>query len=167
MNITKKWFPMVPSPLNFKWKDVWLKTKVKKDFDLIWMVWHQLVAINVWCAKINKNTTMMCPCDLEALEFMTHRFWDCLKVKATWEWAFAMHRLHTPQQNEVKRKAFKIKQCLFIEKLPKNYIKHFLIYKPSSELQLCGSFKLIGMTKHSTMSTRLILILARPFGKDL
>jgi len=55
---TKKWFPMVLSPLNFKWKDVWLKTRMKKDVDLIWKVWHQLVAANVWCAKINKDTTI-------------------------------------------------------------------------------------------------------------
>jgi hypothetical protein len=132
MNTTKKWFPMVPIPLNFKWKDVWLKTRVKKDVDLIWMVSHQLVAINVWCTKINKNTTMMCPCDLEALESMIHRFWDYPKANAAWEWAFAIHRL--PSQNDVKRKAFNIKQCPFTKKLPKNYIKPFLIYKPSLEV---------------------------------
>jgi hypothetical protein len=125
LNTTKKWFPMVPRPLNFKWKNVWLKIRVKKNVDLIWIVWHQLVAINVWCTKINKDTTMMCPCELEALECMIHRFCDCPKAKATWEWAFAIHRLHTPSQNEVKRKSFKIKQCLFTKKLPNNYIKPF------------------------------------------
>jgi hypothetical protein len=30
-NSIQKWSPMVPSPLNLKWKDVWLKTRVKKD----------------------------------------------------------------------------------------------------------------------------------------
>ncbi len=85
-------------------------------------------------SKINKNTTMMCPYDLESLESMIHRAWDCPKAKVAWEWAFGIHRLHTPSHNEVKRKAFNIKQCLFTKKLPKNYIKSFLKYKPSLEV---------------------------------
>ncbi len=119
MNTTRKWFPMVPSPLNFKWKNVWLKIRMKKDVDLIWIMWHQLVAINVWCTKINKDTTMMCPCDFEALESMIHIFWDCPKVKAAWEWAFAIYRLHTPSQNEVKRKSVNINNA----NLLKNYLR--------------------------------------------
>jgi hypothetical protein len=114
---------MVPNPLNFKWKDVRVKTKLKKNVSLIWMVWHQAIVINVWHAKINKDIAMMCPfCNLEALKSLIHRFWDCHKAKMAWEWAFTiLHRLHNPRQNEIRRKAFDIKQCLFTKKLPKNY----------------------------------------------
>jgi hypothetical protein len=85
-------------------------------------------------APRSTNTIMMCPCDLEALESMIHRFWDCPKAKVAWEWAFATHKFHTPSQNEEKRKAFNIKQCLFTKKLRNNYIEPFLIYKPSLEV---------------------------------
>jgi hypothetical protein len=73
---------MVPNPLNFKWKDVRVKTKLKKNVSLIWMVWHQAIVINVWHTKINKDIAMMCPfCNLEALKSLIHRFWIAARLK--------------------------------------------------------------------------------------
>jgi hypothetical protein len=45
---------------------------------------------------------MMCPsCDLKVLKYVIHRFWDCPKAKAAWEWAFTiLLRLHNPRKNE-------------------------------------------------------------------
>ncbi len=122
-NIIKKWSPMVPNPLNFKWKDVKMKTKLKKDVSLIWMVWHRAIVVNVWNANINKDIAMMCPsCNLEPPKFVIHRFWDCPKSKVAWERAFTiLHKFHNPQQNEIRKKVFDIKQCVFTKKPPRSY----------------------------------------------
>jgi hypothetical protein len=72
-SIVQKWSPIVPSPLNLKWKDVCLKTRVEKDVSSIWMVWHQAIEVNVWCVKIEKDIVMMCPsCDFKASMFVIH-----------------------------------------------------------------------------------------------
>jgi len=55
------------------------------------------------------------------LETMVHKFWDYLKAKATWEWAFTItHNLLDPPQRR-RKKAFDAKQCLFTNKLPNAY----------------------------------------------
>jgi hypothetical protein len=43
----KKWSQWFPSPLNLKCKDVYVKTRVKKDVGFIWMLWHQIVVVVV------------------------------------------------------------------------------------------------------------------------
>lgn len=74
-SIVQKWSPIVPSPLNLKWKYVWLKTRVEKDVSSIWMVWHQVIEVNVSCVKIEKDIVMMCPsCDFKASMFVIHGF---------------------------------------------------------------------------------------------
>jgi hypothetical protein len=135
-----------------------MKTKLKKD-SLSWMVWN---------IKINQDIAMMCPSyNLEPPKFVIHKFWDCPKSKVAWEWAFTiLHRLHNPQQNEIRKKVLTSNNVYLL----RNHLKVtnvFFTFIPSLEVQLCGPSRLIRMRKPSIMSTRMILSLARPFGKVL
>ncbi len=113
---------VIPSSFKMKWADLWLEAKVKKETSFMWMMWHQVITMNVWCVMINQEVaTTHRSCNQNTLETMVHRFWDYLKAKATWEWAFTItHSLLDPPQRR-RKKAFDARECLFTNKLPNAY----------------------------------------------
>ncbi len=89
----------------------------------MWMMWHQVIAVNMWHVRINQEVaTTHLSCNQNTPKTMVHKFWDSLKTKATWEWAFTIiHNLLDPLQRRGRKKAFDARQCLFTKKLPKAY----------------------------------------------
>lgn len=58
-----------------KWKDNWVKRKVKKDLCFNWTFWHATLARNTWKAKTNHDIHTTFPsCNLNILKSTKHRF---------------------------------------------------------------------------------------------
>jgi hypothetical protein len=104
---------------------------VKKETWLMWMMWHQMIVVNVWHVRINQEVaTTHQSCNQNTHETKVHRFWDYLIAKATWQWAFTIiHSLLDPPQRKGRKKALDARQCLFTKKLPKAYM-HSLAFGP-------------------------------------
>jgi hypothetical protein len=48
-----KWSGVLPANFKFEWKQVWDKTRARKESTLVWLMWHQGVAVNAWRHRLN------------------------------------------------------------------------------------------------------------------
>jgi hypothetical protein len=111
---------VIPSSFKMKCADVWLEARVKKEAWLMWVMWHQVIVMNVWHARINQEVATTCQsCNQDTPQTVVHRFWDYPKAKAAWEWAFTIiHSLSDPPQRRRKkrplmwRNAYSLRSCL-------------------------------------------------------
>jgi hypothetical protein len=133
---------VIPSSFKVKWADLRLEARGKKETWLMWMMWHQMMAVNVWHVRINQEVaTTHRSCNQNTPETMIHRFWDCLKAKATWEWAFTtIHSLLYQAQRRGRKKAFDVSQCLFTKKLHKAYMQFSCIWMLGKGLVLWATW---------------------------
>jgi hypothetical protein len=69
---------------------------------LIWLTWHQAVAVNEWRGCVNAVTPLTCKvCNNGSVEFVLHRFWECTSAKKAWSWG--LHILQTALQHQGHR----------------------------------------------------------------
>lgn len=74
-----KWQGHLPDTYRLKWAHIWDKDIVDKEAAFILCIWHQVVAVNKWHAKIPANNfAQRTYCLFSTKETLQHRFWDCI-----------------------------------------------------------------------------------------
>jgi hypothetical protein len=65
---------------NFKinWNDVWRKNWARKDVVFLLALFHKVIVVNAWRARLCKYVNATCSmCDGEAPETLMHKFYEC------------------------------------------------------------------------------------------
>jgi hypothetical protein len=58
---------------------------------LLWQVYHQAVAVNVWRGQISSLIDQSCPlCEVPEAETVFHRFWRCPFSQQLWSFSIAL-----------------------------------------------------------------------------
>jgi hypothetical protein len=93
-SVVRKWSGVLFQDFRFCWNSVWVKERVSKEADLLWLIWHRAVAVNHWRGRVDGTVDIRCPvCPRRSEESVLHRFWEC--SSARWAWQWAIHIMNT------------------------------------------------------------------------
>jgi hypothetical protein len=125
-----KWRGVLPANHRFNWKQLWNKTRARKESMIIWLIWHQGIAVNAWRHMINAEFREDCCFCLPRIEeSILHRFWDCPSARRVWNWATSlMNKLRTRRSHVGPWPAFEMKDVIFTDTLPMQFKKFKLIW---------------------------------------
>jgi hypothetical protein len=126
----EKWQGILPANHRFEWKQVWNKTRARKESLLIWLMWHQGVAVNAWRHRLNNEFSGdCCFCHPPSEETILHRFWSCPSAQRVWDWATSLvNKLRTRRTHIGPWPAFEMKQVIFSEQFPERFKKFKAIW---------------------------------------
>jgi hypothetical protein len=75
----------------FHWKANWEADRACKESGLIWQLWHRVLAVNEWKAKISPQIELDCfTCDFGEPDSIMHRFWSCSLTTSAWDFALTI-----------------------------------------------------------------------------
>ena len=113
-----------PGKYRFYWSQVWDPLRSGKEVAFIRSIWHKMVDVNEWRARIPPvSISKQCVfCLPNTSESVKHKLWDCIQASRQWRWAtFIMHELCGVRMGNYD--CFNWKQALFGERIPKRYDK--------------------------------------------
>ena len=58
--VEKKWSGVLPTNYKLRWSNIWDTERVRKEAGLMWMIWHKVVAVNVWRGVISQEIDQNC-----------------------------------------------------------------------------------------------------------
>ena len=81
--VAEKWQGYLPANYRFYWSQVWDPLRAGKEATFMWSIWHKVVAVNEWRAKIAPaSISKQCPfCLPNTSESIKHKFWDCIQAR--------------------------------------------------------------------------------------
>ena len=88
--VEKKWVGVLPTNYKLRWNNIWDIERVRKEAGLMWMIWHKVVAVNMWRGVVSPEIDQNCPVCLRGIrETIMHRFWECPAAQRAWKWGEA------------------------------------------------------------------------------
>lgn len=128
-NVADKWQGYVPRNYKFYWSQIWDPLRTGKEAAFMWSIWHKVVAVNEWRARIAPiSISKQCIfCLPNTCESVKHSVWDCIQARRAWRWAiFVIHELCGVRTTNYE--TFHWKQALFGERLQKKFCKQIQIW---------------------------------------
>lgn len=138
-----KWGDLLHIWVKLAWTKVWNKGRTRKEEIFIWTLWHHVVVVNAWRAKINWLLDNHCPfCARRVEEIEIHRFWECPQSQQTWHWAInIINRICTRPSKKGPWKMFTIEKCFFTDNI-KGHLKNSTLFGICFKESPCALFGL-------------------------